>query len=141
MGEWKPKYPKDEHVGAPKYQYQYHEESPAESYHDESPSSPAYPKYYSYTHQQKAYKKVKKVKHVYDPGYDMPHGCPPIVCPPQYCIRDCYIPREVPVVHPIVNVNRHVIVNVPRHYYQPMTQNVVVDPGCPGKSCRPKGHY
>ncbi len=61
--------------------------------------------------------------------------CPPIICPPQYVVRDCYIPREVPVIHPIVNVNRHIIVNVPRHYYQPSTQDVVVDPGCPGCHC------
>jgi hypothetical protein len=58
--------------------------------------------------------------------------CPPIMCKPQYRIRDLYIPRMVPYVHPIVNINRHIVVNVPQHYYVPMTRNVIVDPGCPG---------
>lgn len=93
-----------------------------------------------------------KVKHkkVYDPGYPAypapapamkwKSKCPPVMCDPQYVVRDCYIPREVPVVHPVVTVNRHVIVNVPRHYYQPVTRNVVVDPGCPGTGQRPPGY-
>lgn len=128
-------------------------ESPSEHHHHksyyESPSDPHYPKMgYGYAAQPAPMvKKVKKVKHVYDPSYygaaSMPHAmsgkCPPVVCPPQYCVRDCYVPREVPYIHPIVNVNRYVVVNVPRHYYQPMTQNVMVDPGCP---CPPqKGHH
>jgi hypothetical protein len=59
-------------------------------------------------------------------------SCPPIMCKPQYRVRDCYIPRMVPYVHPIVNVNRHIVVNVPQHFYVPLTRNVFVDPGCPG---------
>jgi hypothetical protein len=69
------------------------------------------------------------------PGGVYAMSCPPIVCDPRYRVRNCYIPRVVPYVHPIVTVNRNVIVNVPRHYYVPTTRNVVVDPGCPG--CRP----
>ncbi len=53
----------------------------------------------------------------------------PIICPPKCVFHDSYIKREVPVIHPIVNVNRQHIVNVPRHIYQPVTRNVVVDPG------------
>lgn len=126
------------------------------SYEAESPSSPemghddesspmyAKPAYYGVG----VTKTVKKTKKVYDPGHyghvsvHHHHGkmkCGPIVCDPQYIIRDCYIPREVPVVHPVVTVNRNIIVNVPRHYYQPMSKSVTVDPGCPTTGRKPKG--
>ncbi|GMA49997.1 hypothetical protein GCM10025857_13540 [Alicyclobacillus contaminans] len=62
-------------------------------------------------------------------------NCPPIVCKPKYIVRDCYIPRMIPYVHPVITVNRHIVVNVPQHFYQPMVQNVLVDPGCPGRRC------
>ncbi|MEK4758864.1 hypothetical protein MHH85_01165 [Viridibacillus sp. FSL E2-0187] len=61
------------------------------------------------------------------------HGQQPVVCPTQYQFNDCYVEREVPVIHPIVTVNRKHIVNVPRHYYTQSTENVVVDPGDPGR--------
>lgn len=61
-------------------------------------------------------------------------NCPAHICPPVYNVHNTYIPRTVPYIHPVVNINRRVIVNVPRHYYVPVTRNVVVDPGCPG--CR-----
>jgi hypothetical protein len=57
----------------------------------------------------------------------------PIVCPPQCIVKDTYIQREIPVIHPVVTINRQHIVNVPRHIYQPITRNEVVDPGYPGK--------
>ena len=59
------------------------------------------------------------------------YGCvgKPICCPPEYCVRDYYTQRIVPVIHPIVNINRQNIVDVPQHYYQTMTRNVVVDQG------------
>ncbi len=55
----------------------------------------------------------------------------PVICPPQcvVVVRNYYTTREVPVIHPIINVNRQHIVNVLRHIYQPMTGNVVVDSG------------
>lgn len=53
----------------------------------------------------------------------------PVVCPPQYCVRDFYAQRTVPVIHPVVNVNRTNIVDVPQHFVQPTTQNVVVNQG------------
>jgi hypothetical protein len=137
--KWEYKYPHD-HEKHVKYKHVHEYESVSE------PESPAVqPKYGYYPHVVgKATVKVQKVKKVYDPGYaahvpqPKSHHCPPIVCDPRYVVRDCYIPREVPVVHPIVNVNRHVIVNVPKHYYQPITRNVVVDPGCP---CPHPGYY
>ncbi|WP_216598640.1 hypothetical protein [Psychrobacillus sp. FJAT-21963] len=52
----------------------------------------------------------------------------PIVCPPQYRVRDSFIPRMQPVIHPIVNVNREHIVNVPQHYFTETNRNVVVNP-------------
>jgi hypothetical protein len=132
----------DESVSSPDMHY-YESESESEpKYHKESPA--VQPKYSYVPHAfGKTTVKVQKVKKVYDPGYAShlakSQHCPPIVCDPQYVVRDCYIPREVPVVHPVVNVNRHIIVNVPKHYYQPITRNVVVDPGCPGRH-RP-GYY
>ncbi|OMP66356.1 hypothetical protein BTO28_12915 [Domibacillus epiphyticus] len=60
----------------------------------------------------------------------------PVVCPPRCVVRDYYTPRVVPYIHPIVNVNRQHIVNVPRHIYRPITRNVIVDPGYPRRCCR-----
>ena len=53
----------------------------------------------------------------------------PICCPPVYCVQDHYAQRMVPVIHPIVTINRHNIIDVPQHYYQATTQNVVVNQG------------
>ncbi|GGA44772.1 hypothetical protein [Psychrobacillus lasiicapitis] len=52
----------------------------------------------------------------------------PIVCPPQYRVRDSFLPRMQPVIHPIVNVNREHIVNVPQHFWTETNRNVVVNP-------------
>lgn len=56
----------------------------------------------------------------------------PICCPPQYCVRDFYTQRLVPVIHPIVTINRQNIIDVPQHFIQPTTRNVVVDQGFQG---------
>lgn len=80
-----------------------------------------------------AMKSVKKMKHAYAAwqSQSASNQCPPVVCDPQYVIQDCYVTRMVPYIHPVVNVNRQIIVNVPQHFYRPVTKNVVVDPGCP----------
>ncbi|TQR18983.1 hypothetical protein [Psychrobacillus vulpis] len=52
----------------------------------------------------------------------------PVVCPPQYRVRDSFLPRMQPVIHPIVNVNREHTVNVPQHFYTVTNRNVVVNP-------------
>ena len=49
----------------------------------------------------------------------------PIVCPPEFRCHDEFMPREVPVIHPIVNVNRHHFVDIPRHYYPETTVDVM----------------
>jgi hypothetical protein len=59
----------------------------------------------------------------------------PVICPPRHVVRDRYIPRVIPYIHPVEYINRHNIVNVPRHIYRPFTRNVVVDPGYPTR-CR-----
>jgi hypothetical protein len=61
--------------------------------------------------------------------------CDPIICPRVYVYEDCYVPREVPVIQPVIRVRRNIIVNVPRHYVQPGEQQVTIDPGCPNP-CR-----
>ncbi|HHY28069.1 MAG TPA: hypothetical protein GX523_15240 [Desulfitobacterium dehalogenans] len=58
------------------------------------------------------------------------YGCvKPICCPPQFCVRDFCTPRAVPVIHPVVTINRQNIIDVPQHYVQQVTRNVVVDRG------------
>ena len=57
----------------------------------------------------------------------------PIVCPTQYRCHDTFVPREVPVIHPIVNVNRQHNVVVPRNYVTETTRNV------PGSTVFPRG--
>lgn len=58
------------------------------------------------------------------------HGCvKPICCPPQYCVQDFYTQRFVPVIHPIVRINRQNIIDVPQHIYQQTERTVVVNQG------------
>ncbi|MET3574299.1 hypothetical protein ACFFIY_12500 [Bhargavaea ullalensis] len=62
------------------------------------------------------------------------HGRCPIVCPPTYRFHDSFTECEVPFVHPIVNVNRQNIVNVPRHYFTETSttvpgRNIYANPG------------
>ncbi len=62
------------------------------------------------------------------------HGCvKPICCPPQYCVQDSYTQRFVPVIHPIVVINRQNVIDVPQHYYQQTERNVVVNQGFQGQ--------
>lgn len=63
-------------------------------------------------------------------GQGMPQ-VQPIVCPPEYCFHDEFMPREVPVIHPIVNVNRQHFVDIPRHFYAETTENVMGAPVVP----------
>lgn len=60
-----------------------------------------------------------------------PCGCSPIYCDPQVMVHNTFVPRVVPVIHPIVHVNKQNIVNVPHHIVQPLVRSEVVDPGCP----------
>ena len=53
----------------------------------------------------------------------------PICCPPEYCVQDYYTQRSVPVVHPVVIIRRQNMIDVPQHYYQQTTRNVVVNQG------------
>ena len=53
----------------------------------------------------------------------------PICCPPQYCVRDHYAQRFIPVIQPIVTINRQNIIDVPQVQYQQITRNVVVNQG------------
>lgn len=71
------------------------------------------------------------------------HFCPtqvapirtnPVVCPPQYRCFDTFIPREVPFIHPIVNVNRQHFADIPRHYF---TESNVTVPARPVPAAGP----
>lgn len=53
----------------------------------------------------------------------------PIVCPPQYRCHDSFVPRMQPVIHPIVNVNREHVVNVPQHFFTQTNENVIMNQG------------
>lgn len=56
-------------------------------------------------------------------------GCRPICCPPKYCVRDFYAQRTIPVIQPVVTINRQNIVDVPQYFVQPISRNVVVNQG------------
>ena len=56
----------------------------------------------------------------------------PIVCPPRFVVHDRFIRRSVPVIHPVVRINRLNIVHVPRNIVRPFTRNIVVDRGFAG---------
>ena len=81
------------------------------------------------------YGKVSKILYieysiVYKEVFFQMYGCvKPICCPPEYCVRDYYTQRVVPVIHPIVIINRQNVIDVPQHYYQQTTRNVVVNQG------------
>ena len=45
--------------------------------------------------------------------------------------RGRFIPREVPVIHPIVHVNRHHIVDVPRHSFRHFRRDEFIEHGFP----------
>ncbi len=57
------------------------------------------------------------------------HHQHPVICPPMCRYKDTYVEREVPYIHPMITINRQHVINKPKHYYEPITQNVVVDPG------------
>lgn len=61
----------------------------------------------------------------------------PIVCPTQYVVNDQFIRREVPIIHPVVFINRRNIIDVPRHITAPVQREVVVNHGFSpyGRSC------
>ena len=61
----------------------------------------------------------------------------PTVLPPLCRYNDCYIPREVPYIQPLINVTRQHIVNVPRTYYEQIDQTVVVPPSPAGQNINP----
>lgn len=77
----------------------------------------------------------------YAEGWNGPQEMQPIVCPPNYRFHDEFMPREVPVIHPIVNVNRQHFVDVPRHYFTETTENVMGTPVHPhmGRGCGCQG--
>ncbi|MFS0824729.1 spore coat protein D [Bacillus sp. 1P02SD] len=50
----------------------------------------------------------------------------PIVCPPKYHVRNQFVKRVHPIIHPIVNVNRINVIDVPRHIIKPIRRTEVV---------------
>ncbi len=59
----------------------------------------------------------------------------PVICPPKCVVHDTYTTRQVPVIHPVIHVNRHHVVNVPCHIYKPVTRNVFVSHAYPKHCC------
>ncbi|MCI1858133.1 MAG: spore coat protein D [Sporolactobacillus sp.] len=57
----------------------------------------------------------------------------PIYCDPEYVIHDTFVPRYVPVIHPVIHVTRKNIVNVPKHIVKESGKTEIVDPGYPDK--------
>ncbi|MEA4901831.1 spore coat protein D [Desulfitobacterium sp.] len=70
------------------------------------------------------------------------YGCVrPICCPPQYCVQDFFTQRAVPVIHPIVTINRQNIVDVPQHFIQQTTRNVTVNQGFQAQNFQGQGLF
>lgn len=61
----------------------------------------------------------------------------PIICPTQYVVRDSYAQRAVPVIQPVVTINRQNVVDVPQYFIQPSSTNVVVNQGFQGFQGQP----
>ncbi|WP_084212381.1 hypothetical protein [Bacillus sp. OxB-1] len=61
----------------------------------------------------------------------------PVVCPTQYRCHNSFIPREVPYIHPFVNVNVQHYVDVPRHYYTETNETVMGPPVQARPGCGP----
>lgn len=74
---------------------------------------------------------INMYQHHHCPTQVSPIRTNPIVCPPQYRCHDTFIPREVPFIHPIVNVNRQHYADFPRHYF---TESNVTIPAPPVQS-------
>ena len=55
----------------------------------------------------------------------------PVIHPTRHIVRDNFIRREVPHIHPIVHVNRHHIVNVPRHSFRHFRRDEFYEQGYP----------
>jgi len=68
------------------------------------------------------------------------HRCvKPICCPPVYCVEDYYTQRFVPVIHQVVNIRRQNVIDVPQHYIQQTTRNVVVNQGFQNQGVQAQG--
>ena len=68
------------------------------------------------------------MNHEYGCGCGCGNQVEPIVCPTEYRCHDQFMTREVPYIHPIVNVNRHHVVDVPKHYFTETTVDVMGAP-------------
>ncbi len=62
------------------------------------------------------------------PAAHQPFRMQPIVAPPLCRYTDSFTEREIPVIQPLININRQHIVDVPKTYYEQINQNVVVSP-------------
>jgi len=69
---------------------------------------------------------IDMYQHHHFPTQVSPIRTNPIVCPPHFRFNDTFIPREVPFIHPIVNVNRQHFADFPRHYFT--ESNVTIPP-------------
>ncbi|NCU17272.1 spore coat protein D [Pallidibacillus pasinlerensis] len=50
----------------------------------------------------------------------------PVYCPPRYHVRNKFVKRVHPVIHPIVHVNRINVIDVPRHIIKPIYRTEVI---------------
>ncbi len=51
----------------------------------------------------------------------------PITRPPRYVVHNEFVRCEIPIIQPVVHVNRLNVIDVPRHIYKPIRKNVVVE--------------
>jgi len=63
----------------------------------------------------------------------------PICCPPEYCVQDYYTQRFVPVIHQVVTIRRQNVIDVPQHYVQETTRNLVINQGFQAQGVQNQG--
>jgi len=75
------------------------------------------------------------------PIAQQPFRMQPIVAPPLCRYTDSYTEREIPVIQPLININRQHIVDVPKTYYEQINENVVVSPYQNSNPCGGRNRY
>ena len=74
------------------------------------------------------------------PTQTSPFAQPPVVLPPLCRYTDSFSERELPVIQPLIDINRHHIVDVPKTYYERIQQNVLANPSALSPSAVSPAH-
>ncbi|GIN61656.1 hypothetical protein J27TS8_16490 [Robertmurraya siralis] len=50
----------------------------------------------------------------------------PRICPPRIHVRNEFVTRVHPIIHPVIHVNRINVIDVPKHIIKPIRRTEVV---------------